>query len=103
VYRRYWYHEKGVIGSSFKIFPIVGNAAIGIADAKQRDAITVFFVKSDPTPTEDAGSECCKQHLTGCKHPKYIEYRDDLPKTIVRKMPKSALPAAFWPSSEFIQ
>ncbi|MDO9401098.1 MAG: hypothetical protein Q7T46_06580 [Polaromonas sp.] len=39
-----------MVGSSFKIFPIVGNAAIGIADAKQRDAITVFSSKATRRP-----------------------------------------------------
>jgi acyl-CoA synthetase (AMP-forming)/AMP-acid ligase II len=87
-----------IIVSGFNVFPnelenvislcpgVVECAAIGIADDKQGEAIKVFVVKNDPTLTEDELNAYCKQHLTGYKRPKYIEFRDDLPKTNVGKI-----------------
>lgn len=87
-----------IIVSGFNVFPnelenvislcpgVIECAAIGIADEKQGEAIKVFVVKSDTTLTEDDVSAYCKQHLTGYKRPKYIEFRDDLPKTNVGKI-----------------
>ncbi len=65
---------------------VVECAAIGVADAKQGEAIKVFVVKNDPTMTEEQVMSFCRQNLTGYKIPKYIEFRDDLPKTNVGKI-----------------
>jgi long-chain acyl-CoA synthetase len=43
-------------------------------------------VKKDPSLTKEALSEYCKQQLTGYKRPKFIEFRDELPKTNVGKI-----------------
>ncbi|MBC7609517.1 MAG: AMP-binding protein [Polaromonas sp.] len=87
-----------IIVSGFNVFPnelenvislcpgVVECAAIGIADSAQGEAIKVFVVKNDPTLTEDDVAAFCKQHLTGYKRPKHIEFRDDLPKTNVGKI-----------------
>ena len=95
-----------IIVSGFNVFPnelenvislcpgVVECAAIGIADDKQGEAIKVFVVKNDPTLTEDELSAYCKQHLTGYKRPKYIEFRDDLPKTNVGKILRRELRSA---------
>lgn len=95
-----------IIVSGFNVFPnelenvislcpgVVECAAIGIADEKQGEAIKVFVVKNDPTLTEDDVSAYCKQHLTGYKRPKYIEFRDDLPKTNVGKILRRELRTA---------
>jgi long-chain acyl-CoA synthetase len=56
------------------------------ADEKQGEAIKVFVVKNDPILTEDDVAKFCRQNLTGYKVPKYIEFRDDLPKTNVGKI-----------------
>ncbi|MEI8325326.1 MAG: AMP-binding protein [Betaproteobacteria bacterium] len=84
--------------SGFNVFPnelenvislcpgVVECAAIGVADEKQGEAIKVFIVKNDPTLTEDDVAKYCRQNLTGYKHPKYIEFRDDLPKSNVGKI-----------------
>ncbi|OOG43862.1 AMP-binding protein [Polaromonas sp. A23] len=94
-----------IIVSGFNVFPnelenvisscpgVVECAAIGIADEKQGEAIKVFVVKNDPTLTEEAVSEYCKQNLTGYKRPKYIEFREDLPKTNVGKILRRELRA----------
>jgi len=95
-----------IIVSGFNVFPnelenvislcpgVVECAVIGIADDKQGEAIKVFVVKNDPTLTEDEVGAYCKQHLTGYKRPKYIEFRDDLPKTNVGKILRRELRAS---------
>ncbi len=65
---------------------VVECAAVGVPDDKQGEAIKVFLVKNDPTLTEDDVAKYCRQNLTGYKHPKYIEFRDELPKTNVGKI-----------------
>ena len=73
---------------------VVECAAIGIPDEKQGEAIKVFVVKSDPTLSEEDVGKYCRQNLTGYKVPKYIEFRDDLPKTNVGKILRRELRSA---------
>lgn len=87
-----------ILVSGFNVFPnelenvislcpgVVECAAIGIPDEKQGEAIKVFIVKNDPILTEDDVAKYCAQNLTGYKRPKYIEFRDELPKTNVGKI-----------------
>lgn len=84
--------------SGFNVFPnelenvislcpgVVECAAVGVPDDKQGEAIKIFLVKNDPTLTEDDVAKYCRQNLTGYKLPKYIEFRDELPKTNVGKI-----------------
>ncbi|MBE7366947.1 AMP-binding protein [Ramlibacter pallidus] len=95
-----------ILVSGFNVFPnelenvislcpgVVECAAIGVADEKQGEAIKVFVVKSDPTLTEEAVASHCRQNLTGYKMPKYIEFRDELPKSNVGKILRRELRAA---------
>jgi long-chain acyl-CoA synthetase len=94
-----------ILVSGFNVFPnelenvismcpgVVECAAIGIPDEKQGEAIKVFVVKNDAMLTEDDVAKYCQQHLTGYKRPKYIEFRDDLPKTNVGKILRRELRA----------
>jgi len=87
-----------IIVSGFNVFPselenvisicpgVVECAAIGIPDAMQGEAIKVFVVRSDSMLTEDAVARFCHENLTGYKRPKYIEFRDELPKSNVGKI-----------------
>jgi long-chain acyl-CoA synthetase len=43
-------------------------------------------VKKDPAQTEEANRAHCKANLTGYKLPRFIEFRDSLPKTNVGKI-----------------
>ena len=61
-------------------------AAIGIPDAQQGEAVKVFVVRSDPALTEDAVMRHCHDNLTGYKCPRFIEFRNDLPKSKVGKV-----------------
>ena len=95
-----------IIVSGFNVFPnelenvismcpgVVECAAVGVADKSQGEAIKVFVVKNDSTLTEEDVAAYCKQHLTGYKRPKYIEFRDDLPKTNVGKILRRELRSA---------
>ena len=87
-----------ILVSGFNVFPneleqvialcpgVVECAAIGVPDEKQGEAIKVFIIKSDPALTEDEVANYCHQNLTGYKRPKYIEFRDVLPKSNVGKI-----------------
>jgi long-chain acyl-CoA synthetase len=87
-----------IIVSGFNVFPnelenvislcpgVVECAAIGVDDAKQGEAIKVSVVKNESTLTEEDIAKFCRQNLTGYKIPKYIEFRDDLPKSTVGKI-----------------
>jgi len=46
----------------------------------------VFVVRKDPALTAEQLMEFCKENFTGYKKPKYIEFRDELPKTNVGKI-----------------
>ena len=95
-----------IIVSGFNVFPnelenvismcpgVVECAAVGMADKSQGEAIKVFVVKNDPSLTEEDVAAYCKQHLTGYKRPKYIEFRDELPKSNVGKILRRELRSA---------
>ncbi|ART47124.1 AMP-binding protein [Acidovorax carolinensis] len=87
-----------ILVSGFNVFPneleqvislcpgVVECAAIGIPDAMQGESIKVFVIKNDPALTEDEVANYCHANLTGYKRPKYIEFRDELPKSNVGKI-----------------
>ncbi|MDP3228115.1 MAG: AMP-binding protein [Acidovorax sp.] len=94
-----------ILVSGFNVFPneleqvislcpgVVECAAIGIPDEKQGEAIKVFVIKSDPSLSEDDVVRYCHDNLTGYKRPKYIEFRDELPKSNVGKILRRELRA----------
>ena len=95
-----------ILVSGFNVYPnelenvislcpgVVECAAIGVPDEKQGEAIKVFVVRKDPALTEDEVARHCRDNLTGYKVPKYIEFRDELPKTNVGKILRRELRAA---------
>jgi len=48
--------------------------------------VKLFVVRKDPNLTEDALKQFCRDNLTGYKRPKFIEFRDTLPKSNVGKI-----------------
>ena len=46
----------------------------------------LFVVKKDSTLSEEDTCAFCKENFTAYKRPKYIEFRDELPKTNVGKI-----------------
>jgi long-chain acyl-CoA synthetase len=87
-----------IVVSGFKVYPneiedVVANhpgvlecAAVGVPDEKSGEAVMLFVVRRDKTLTKEALAEYCARQLTGYKRPKYIEFRDELPKTNVGKI-----------------
>ena len=87
-----------ILVSGFNVYPnelenvvslcpgVLECAAIGIPDSVQGEAIKLFVVKRDPLLTEDDVARYCRDKLTGYKQPKYIEFRDELPKSNVGKI-----------------
>jgi long-chain acyl-CoA synthetase len=94
-----------ILVNGFNVFPselenvvslcegVVECAVIGVPDQAQGEAIKLFLVKDDPTLSEDDVSQYCHDNLTGYKRPKYIEFRDSLPKSNVGKILKRELRA----------
>jgi long-chain acyl-CoA synthetase len=87
-----------IIVSGFNVFPteldnvislcpgVLECATVGVPDGHSGEAIKVYVVRSDPTLTEEAVLRYCHDQLTGYKRPKYIEFRDELPKSNVGKI-----------------
>jgi long-chain acyl-CoA synthetase len=61
-------------------------AAVGVPDEKSGEAVKVVVVRKDPALTAEQVKAYASQYLTGYKHPKYVEFRADLPKTNVGKI-----------------
>ncbi len=69
------------------LFPgVLECAAVGVPDARSGEAVKLFVVKSDPALAEEDLSLYCHQQLTAYKCPKFIEFRDELPKSNVGKI-----------------
>jgi long-chain acyl-CoA synthetase len=92
-----------ILVSGFNVYPnelegvIAGHpgvlecAVVGVPDEHSGEAVKVFVVRRDPNLTEAALMDYCKAQFTGYKKPKYIEFRDELPKTNVGKILRRAL------------
>ena len=87
-----------ILVSGFNVYPneiedviamhpgVLEVAAIGVPDEKSGEVPKVFIVKKDPSLTEQAIIDFCKDKLTGYKRPKHVEFRTELPKTNVGKI-----------------
>jgi len=88
-----------IVVSGFKVFPneiedvlalhpdVLEVAAIGIKDERSGEAVKVVIVAGNPALTEADVLAHCKQHLTGYKMPRVIEFRTEpLPKSNIGKI-----------------
>jgi long-chain acyl-CoA synthetase len=88
-----------IVVSGFKVFPnqiedavalhpgVAEVAAIGEPDERSGEVVKIVVVKKDPALTEQALLEHCRQHLTGYKMPKIVEFRSEpLPKSNIGKI-----------------
>ena len=92
-----------ILVSGFNVYPnelegviaahpgVLECAVIGVPDEHSGEAVKVFVVRRDPTLTTEQLMDYCKQQFTGYKKPKYIEFRDELPKTNVGKILRRVL------------
>ncbi len=87
-----------ILVSGFNVYPneieevisqcpgVLEVACVGVEDDKSTEAVKIFVVKKDPDLTEESIRAFGKENLTAYKRPKYVEFRDDLPKTNVGKI-----------------
>jgi long-chain acyl-CoA synthetase len=87
-----------ILVSGFNVYPnevenvvaahpgVLEVACIGVPDKNSGEAVKLFVVRKDPNLTAEMLQEFCKNELTAYKKPKYIEFRDELPKTNVGKI-----------------
>ena len=61
-------------------------AAIGVPDEKTGEAVKLVVVRKEASLTAEQIQDYCRDKLTGYKHPRIIEFRDELPKTPVGKI-----------------
>jgi long-chain acyl-CoA synthetase len=65
---------------------VLEAGAVGVPDARTGEAVKLVVVRKDPALTEADLVAYCRQHLTGYKTPRHVEFRDTLPKTNVGKV-----------------
>ncbi len=87
-----------ILVSGFNVYPneiesvvamhsgVLECAAIGVPDPKSGEAVKLFAVRKDAGLTEEALLAYCRQHLTGYKCPREVEFRAELPKSNVGKI-----------------
>ncbi len=87
-----------ILVSGFNVYPneienvvascpgVLECAAVGVPDEKVGEAVKLFVVRSDPDLTEETIRNYCRENLTAYKNPKYVVFRDSLPKTNVGKI-----------------
>ncbi|QQS55401.1 MAG: long-chain-fatty-acid--CoA ligase [Candidatus Competibacteraceae bacterium] len=87
-----------ILVSGFNVYPneiedvvalhpgVLEAAAVGVPDEKSGEAVKIVVVAKDPTLTVEALIEHCRQHLTGYKVPRRVEFRAELPKSNVGKI-----------------
>ncbi|OGA72680.1 MAG: long-chain-fatty-acid--CoA ligase [Betaproteobacteria bacterium RIFCSPLOWO2_12_FULL_67_28] len=92
-----------ILVSGFNVYPneieqvvamhpgVLEVAAIGVPDEHSGEVPKLFIVKKDPSLTEAAVLDFCKEQLTGYKRPRHVEFRAELPKTNVGKILRRAL------------
>ena len=87
-----------ILVSGFNVYPnevegvvamhpgVLEVAAIGVPDGKSGEVVKVFVVRKDASLTSPQVMAHCHENLTGYKLPKYIEFRNELPKSNVGKI-----------------
>jgi long-chain acyl-CoA synthetase len=87
-----------ILVSGFNVYPneieavvaahpgVLECACIGVPDSNSGEAVKLFVVRKDPSLTVDQLAFYCKEQFAGYKKPKYIEFRDELPKSNVGKI-----------------
>lgn len=87
-----------ILVSGFNVYPneiedviammpgVLEVAAVGVPDEKSGEAVKVVIVKKDPALTAEDVKAHARINLTGYKHPRFVEFRTELPKTNVGKI-----------------
>ena len=87
-----------ILVSGFNVYPnevegvvaalagVLECAVVGVPDKKSGEAVKLFVVRKDPALTAEQVLAYCREHLTGYKCPREVEFRTELPKTNVGKI-----------------
>jgi len=87
-----------ILVSGFNVYPneiesvvathpgVLECAVVGVPDDKTGEAVKAVIVKKDANLSRDSVIEHCRRELTAYKIPKYVEFRDSLPKTPIGKI-----------------
>jgi long-chain acyl-CoA synthetase len=66
-------------------------AVVGVPDSATGEAVKAFIVRADPALDAGDVRDFCKGELAGYKVPKFVEFREDLPKSNVGKILRKEL------------
>jgi long-chain acyl-CoA synthetase len=92
-----------ILVSGFNVYPneveaiaashpgILEVAAVSQADEHSGEVVALFAVRKDPSLTERAVIDFCRQSLAAYKTPRHVYFRQELPKTNVGKILRKAL------------
>lgn len=87
-----------ILVSGFNVYPteieeiiaahpgVMEVAVVGVPDVNSGEAVKAFVVRKDPNLTVEQLLDYCREHLTGYKLPRHIEFRETLPKSPVGKV-----------------
>ena len=87
-----------ILVSGFNVYPnevedviammpqVLEVAAVGVPDDKSGEAVKVVIVRKDPSLTAEQVKAHARLNLTGYKQPRFVEFREELPKTNVGKI-----------------
>lgn len=87
-----------ILVSGFNVYPneieevvslhgkVLEVAAIGEPHEVSGEIVKVYVVKRDPSLTKDEVIAHCREHMTGYKIPKKVEFKEELPKSNVGKI-----------------
>jgi acyl-CoA synthetase (AMP-forming)/AMP-acid ligase II len=67
---------------------VVEAAVVGVPDELEGEAIKAYIVSNDPALSAQEVISHCKKHLESFMVPKYVEFRDSLPKSSAGKIAK---------------
>lgn len=92
-----------ILVSGFNVYPneiedivalhpgVLEVAAIGEPDEVKGEVVKIVVVKKDPSLDKESLIKHCREHLTGYKIPKIVEFREELPKSNVGKILRKEL------------
>ncbi|TDM08370.1 MAG: acyl-CoA synthetase [Ideonella sp. MAG2] len=87
-----------ILVSGFNVYPteieqvvnlhpgVLECAAVGVPDARSGEAVKLYVVRKDTGLDEEDIVAYCRDNFTAYKRPKYVEFRDELPKSNVGKV-----------------
>jgi len=94
--------KRMIVSSGYNIYPaqlenildahdkVQMSCVIGVPDAYRMQAVKAFIMLKPGVPADDVAREdilaYCRKHLAKYEMPREIEFRDELPKTLVGKV-----------------